>query len=358
MKLSWNEFHIAYRRPVRVGALLLAGLLVTVACAPGVEYHRLTGRTMGTDYVVVLAGGGACNGTLAQPIEAELQRVDTQMSTWRPDSEISRFNAAAAGEWFGVSTEISQIVLLSQSLAETSAGAFDITVGPLVDLWGFGPSESGRVPAASEIEAAASTVGHNLLKARQDPPALRKREDGLRLDLSAIAKGHGVDRLAALLDDNACSDYLIEIGGEVRLRGANRGGGPWRIGIEAPFRVGDARKVGGEQLAGNTVRILRLTDIAVATSGDYRNLRRVDDGGFSHTIDPRTGHPVTHAMASVTVVAETAAMADGLATLINVLGPDDGLAYAEQEDIAALALVRTDAGVEQRYTAAMREFLD
>ena len=323
---------------------MLAALVVLAACSPAKEFHRLAGRTMGTEFAVTLTGGGDCTAELSHRVEAELQAVNAQMSTWQPDSELSRFNAARAGEWMPVSAQLAGVVALAQDLAHQSDGAFDITVGPLVDLWGFGARERRKMPAAEDIAEAATRVGYRLLDARRSPPGLRKRVDGLRIDLSAIAKGHGVDRLAALLDGNGCTDYLIDIGGEVRVRGMNRQGAPWRIGVEIPG-------VGGGAGAGH---VLRLSDRAVATSGDYRNFRRIGDTRFSHTIDPRTGRPVAHDMASVTVLAETAERADGLATLINVLGPVDGLAFAQRRGIAALVLVRRERGLDRRYTDAMR----
>ncbi len=309
---------------------------------------------MGTTYAVVLSGAAACTPALARPVEAELQRVNAQMSTWRPDSEVSRFNRAATGEWLAVSSALVDIVLLSQELAYRSEGAFDIRVGPLVELWGFGPEARIGRPKAAEIHAVAARVGQAGLQVRRDPPGLRKATEGLRIDLSAIAKGHAVDRLAALLDDNGCTDYLIEIGGELRLGGRNPRGQAWRVGVTKPTGAD-----GGVPMTGNIVRILQLTDVAVATSGDYRNLRRAGDFGFGHTIDPRTGYPVAHHLASVTVIADSAALADGLATLINVLGPADGLAFANREGVAALVVLGGgDGGFEQRYTEAMRAYLD
>ena len=318
----------------------LAALAALAACSPAKEFHRLTGQTMGTEYALTLSGSGDCTAALADPVEAELLVVNAQMSTWQPDSELSRFNAARAGEWIPVSEELAGVVTLAQDLAHQSNGAFDVTVGPLVDLWGFGVREGRGMPTAEQIAEAAAPVGYRYLDARRSPPGLRKRVEGLSVDLSAIAKGHGVDRLAALLDSRGCTDYLIDIGGEVRVRGLNRQGAAWRIGVEAPGAAAGL--------------VVRLSDGAVATSGDYRNFRSVGDTRFSHTIDPRTGRPVVHEMMSVTVLAETAALADGLATLINVLGPVDGLDFAQRRGIAALALVRREGDLNRRYTEAMR----
>ena len=324
----------------------LAVLLTLAGCgAEEMEFHLLAGRTMGTEYAVTMSGGSDCGDALSGPVKAELQNVNAQMSTWQADSELSRFNRAQAGEWIPVSVDLAVLVALAQDLAHQSDGAFDVTVGPLVDLWGFGAPERPGIPDSEEIAEAVARVGYRLLDARRSPPGLRKKVDGLQVDLSAIAKGHGVDRLAVLLDGRNCTDYLIDIGGEVRVRGLSPRRAPWRIGVEA-HAAGPAT---------NAAPVLSLSQGALATSGDYRNFRRVGDERVNHTIDPRTGRPVIHDMASVTVLAETAALADGLATLINVLGPDEGLAFAQQRGIAALALVRSKGGLERRYTEAMRD---
>ena len=325
----------------------LAVLAMLAGCGAASEFHRLAGRTMGTEYAVTVSGGSGCNGSLPGLVEAELHSVTAQMSTWQPDSELSRFNRAPSGAWVSTSADLAGVVILAQDLARQSEGAFDVTVGPLVDLWGFGVLQRQGVPGTEEIAETAATVGYRYLEARRSPPGLRKLVDGLRIDLSGIAKGHGVDRLAALLDSRGCTDYLIDIGGEVRVRGLNPRRMPWRIAIEMP-------EAGGGVASGT---VLSLSEGAVATSGDYRNFRTVGAARFSHTIDPRTGRPVAHDMASVTVLAETAALADGLATLINVLGPGDGLAFARRRGVAALVLMRREGGLDRRYTEAMRDHL-
>lgn len=325
---------------------VLIGATLTACGGPG-EYHRTGGPTMGTEYRVIWSGGVACTKSLAHRIETELQSVNGQMSTYLADSELSRFNRAPAGEWLPVSVQLADVVVLALHLSNQSGGAFDITVGPLVNLWGFGPEQRTGTPTDREIDQALTRVGFELLEVRRSPPGLRKRIADLYVDLSAIAKGHAVDRLAVLLEDHDCSDYLVDIGGELRVRGTNAAGESWRIGIESP-----------QAGAGGIEQVLSLSRGALATSGDYRNFRMSGDGRLSHTIDPRTGRPVAHPMASVTVWAETAALADGLATLINVLGPTAGMAFAEHRDTAAMALVRRDGGFDRRYTDRMRELLD
>jgi len=316
-------------------------------CGPADDFHRSAGETMGTEYRAAWSGGADCTAGLAQHIETELGRVNGQMSHYLPASELSLFNAAPANEWIAVSRELAEVVALALDLAHQSGGAFDITAYPLVELWGFGPSRRQELPTAGEIETAMAQVGYQRLQVRLSPPELRKASDQLRLDLSAIAKGHGVDRLARLLESRGCANYLIEIGGEVRARGVNPTGEPWRVGIDV--------QVSGSH---HPQLVLRLTDSAVATSGDYRNYRVIGDQRLSHTIDPRTGHPVSHGMASVTVLAESAALADGLATLIHVLGPTDGLRFANRRSIAVLVLTRRNGHFERRYTDAMRDYID
>lgn len=298
---------------------------------------------MGTQLALTHAG---CNGDVQAAVVHELQQVDAQLSTWRPDSEVARFNASAAGEWFPVSARVAGLALEALALSRRSGGAFDLTVAPLVQLWGFGPHApvGESVPGAEAIAAAMQRVGWQQLEARLDPPALRKRVDGLSLDFSAIGKGHGVDRVAERLNGLGCRSYLIDIGGEVRTLGQGPRGGPWRIGVEQPD-------------GGAVQRVVRLSGQSAATSGDYRNFRVLDGRRLSHTIDPRVGEPVTHALASVTVVAASAAEADGLATAIQVLGPDAGWRFARREGVAALLLERSESGFERRYTESMSQFL-
>ena len=302
---------------------------------------------MGTRYAVSWSGGEQCTRDLAQLVEAELHSVNAQMSTWLPDSELSRFNRGPAGQWVSVSADLAAVVDVALHLSRLSDGAFDVTVGPLVNLWGFGAEERSDLPTAAAIEQAAARVGHAMLEVRLSPPGLRKRIPDLHVDLSAIAKGHAVDRLAELLESHGCGNYLVDIGGELRVRGANPEGTSWRVGVETPES--------GKQVS--VQHLLTLSDDAVATSGDYRNFRQVGETRLSHTIDPRSGWPVVHAMASVTVVADNATLADGLATLIYVLGPGDGLQWAAARQVAALALVRSDGGYDHRYTDSMRNHL-
>jgi len=313
------------------------------ACDSPPAYHHYRGEAMGTALALTYAG---CAGDVEAAVVHELQQVDAQLSTWRQDSEVARFNASAAGDWFPVSAPVAALAIEALALSRRSGGAFDLTIAPLVKLWGFGSDApaNGFTPSSESVTAAMQRVGWRNLEARPDPPALRKRFAGLSLDFSAIGKGHGVDRVAERLESLGCRSYLVDIGGEVRTLGQGPKGGSWRIGVEQPD-------------GGAPRWVLRLSGQSAATSGDYRNFRMLDGRRLSHAIDPRTEEPVRHALASVTVVTASAAEADGLATAILVLGPDAGWRFAQDERVAALLLVRGESGFEHRYTESMSQFL-
>jgi thiamine biosynthesis lipoprotein len=295
------------------------------------------GQTMGTTYEIRIAGD-ALDESLRQRVESEtthrLDQIDGWMSNWNPESEIARFNAHHDTSEFPVSSETAEIVAFALALNEASDGAFDISVGPLVARWGFGKgARIGESPSDEEIAELRSHMGAGLLRAGSNGTVngsfLAKNDPLMQVDLSAIAKGYGVDHVAKGLESLDRHDYLVEIGGEIRAKGERPSGGPWRVAIEKPL---DDRR--GIQL------IIELRDEAMATSGDYRIFYVEDDERFSHTIDPRTGRPVEAGPASATVVAETATGADAWATTLMVLGEDAGLALAEKHGVAALLLVR------------------
>lgn len=329
----------------RVAALVCCSspaLLLLLGCSEGAEFRRYGGNTMGTYYQVT----ARCPADVAAPIDETLRQVNAEMSTYLPDSVLSRFNSAPPGDWFAVPASLAEVVAAAADLAKRSGGAFDVTVGPLVNLWGFGAEAAATPPTDAAVAATLERIGHRFLSVRREPPALRKSV-ALYVDLSAIAKGHGVDRVVARLEQAGCNAMLVDIGGEVRGRGVSPANRPWRIGIEVP----DPGQVGAVQ------RVIRVEDTAVATSGDYRNFREAEGRRFSHTIDPRSGYPVDHALASVTVVHPSAMWADGYATLLNVLGPEAGLEFARRHQLAALLIVRREDGFEERYTDAFGALL-
>ena len=309
--------------------------------------EQLTGGAMGTTFSIKIVAPPAdvdLDGIRTE-VEQILAAIEQQMSTYIADSDISRFNAQHSADWFEVSAELCAVVAEALTLSAATNGAFDVTVGPLVNLWGFGPT--GQVvepPEQSLVAVLLDAIGYTALHTDCSVPALRKDLPDLYVDLSAFAKGYGVDKLAELLDAAGIENYLVEIGGELRVRGRNAGGEGWRIAIESPDRTGRSVQ-----------SVVRLTNAAMATSGDYRNYFEHDGRMYSHTIDPRTGYPVAHDAASVTVIAATAAYADAMATALIVMGPADGIAFAEREGIAALFLVRADDGFRAVSSAAFDE---
>ena len=286
---------------------------------------------MGTTYSVKLVGLPADFDvqSLAQEVDGVLETIDQRMSTYRADSELSRFNAAPAGEWMPISADTRHVIAEAVTVSEMTGGAFDPSVGPIVDLWGFGPQERRQQPPNEDaIAALRSRVGMDKLMVRSNPSAVSKQSDGLRLDLSGIAKGFGVDQVAMLLEARGLSNYLVEVGGELRSSGRGPEQRPWRIGIENPLAG-----------SGDLQQIVELGRAALATSGNYRLYFDYDGQTYCHLIDPATGHPVTHDLASATVVAATTAQADAFSTALLVLGPEAGSTFAAEHDIAALFII-------------------
>lgn len=308
-------------------------LLLLAACGEARrQEYELSGPVMGTSFSVKLVNPPAAvdREALGMAIRDRLEIIEQRFSTYRPSSELSHVNTTLTTEWIPVSVELCRVVEAAIETSRRTNGAFDVTVGPLVNLWGFGPDGDRTAPPEElQVAEARSSVGYEKLETDCAIPALRKALPGVYIDLSAIAKGHAVDMVAALMDDRGFGNYLVEIGGELRMRGHNAEGRDWAIAIEKPSENERAVQT-----------IMRLTDMAVATSGDYRNFFEYGGVRYSHTIDPRTGRPVTHNGASVTVIAASATEADALATGLLVLGPDDGLALAKHEGIAARYLVR------------------
>ncbi|MCA9068082.1 MAG: FAD:protein FMN transferase, partial [Planctomycetaceae bacterium] len=269
-----------------------------------------------------------------EKLQAEIDRclvqVNNQMSTWQSDSELSRFNRFEKDEWFPVSNETAQVVQTAREISEQTGGAFDVTVGPLVNLWSFGPDKSEhKLPSEATIAKTKSRVGYSLVDVRLSPPALRKSQPDVYVDLSAIAKGFGVDQVAKVLDTHDFSTYMVEIGGEVRTKGSKPNVESWRVGIETPTPFSRGIQ--------NT---LKLSGQSLATSGDYRNFVVIEGKTYSHTIDPRTGWPVDHGVASASVLAESCMLADAYATSLMVLGPEEGYNWAKEHNIAALLIIR------------------
>jgi thiamine biosynthesis lipoprotein len=304
-------------------------------CGPRPEV-RLAGRTMGTTWHVTVVGRVSA-GDLEGKIDRRLEEVNQSLSTYREDSEISRFNRfQGAGEEFPISGDFLRVMKVAARVFELSGAAWDGTVMPLVDLWGFGPAGPVDEPPAKEkIAARLADVGFAKIEIR-DAGALVKRQPSVTLDLSSIAKGYGVDQVAELVRGEGFTDFIVEIGGEVRAGGARRDGRPWRVGINRPR---------ADAAPDELYRVAFLRDEAFATSGDYRNYFVRDGGRYSHVIDPRTGRPVTNRVVSVSIRAPDCTLADGLATAVMVMGAEAGLALVERlEHVEGLVVVETKEG--------------
>ena len=305
---------------------------------------------MGTTYEVTVAADtldDARRTDLRNVIANTLEHIDTAMSTWQPESELSRFNRVETTDPFPVSTNVVEVFQHALAVSALTGGAFDVTVGPLVDAWGFGPpGQPPAAPADADLARLREQVGWQRLAVDAAASTIRKRAPAVSADLSALAKGYAVDQVAELLEREGFTNYLVEVGGEVRAAGRSTLGNAWRVGIEQPA-------------AGppTVYRTVTLDGYALATSGDYRNTYLLDGQRVSHTIDPRTGRPVTHSLASVSVIDPLCVRADAIATALMVLGPDDGYALAAEKDWPALFLLRLpDGALEERATPAWAPF--
>lgn len=338
---------------LRVLAWLVLVLAGTGASHAAGTPWTLQGRTMGTTWHVTLVPTpGLDRDTAARGIQARLDRVDGQMSTWKPDSDLSRFNRAPAGTCRRLPPPFFRVLEHAMDVARDSGGAYDPTVGPLVDLWGFGPQQRPRrPPSAAAIAAARRHVGWQRIRL----DATRReacQPGGVHLDLSAVAKGFGVDEVARWLLAHGAEHFLVEVGGELRAHGHKPDGNPWRVAVERPGAA--AGRVERRDQVGH---VLVPGDRAVATSGDYRHYFEDADRYYSHHIDPRSGQPVAHRVASVTVVAATAMEADPLGTTLSVLGPDEGMAFARERGLAVLMIVHGENGLETLMTPAFEALL-
>ncbi|HCW17758.1 FAD:protein FMN transferase [Achromobacter sp.] len=291
----------------------------------------LAGATMGTTWSARMALPAGCSDHAARlAIQAALDEVVAQMSTWEAGSDISQFNQAGPG-WRALPHAFFHVLRHAMALADDTAGAYDPTVGPLVNVWGFGPHQRAfEPPSPAAVDAARLRCGWR--RVVLDAETQRAYQPGgAYLDLSSIAKGYGVDRASMALDALGITQYLVEVGGELRARGSRPDGQPWRVAVEVPDASDD------HALA------LPLEDVSIATSGDYRRHAGSGDARYAHTIDPRTGQPVRNNVASVSVLHPVCMHADALATVLTVLGETDGLDYARRHDLAALFILR-DAG--------------
>lgn len=329
--------------------VLVALPLLIIACGrTGEQLESLSGRTMGTTYSVKYVQDNAessiSGAELQSKLDQRLVEINQLMSTYIPDSELSLLNKAPANQAFPISAETRDVILEALRISKLSDGALDITVGPLVNLWGFGPdNKPDNIPSSEQIQSVKAVIGADkfVLEANR----VIKEDAGVYIDLSTIAKGYGVDELATILEDYGINNYLVEIGGEMRVSGTKQNNKDWLVAIEKPISTERAVQ-----------RIIAIGDNAIASSGDYRIYFEENGVRYSHLIDPTTFYPIQHNLVSVSVVASSTMEADGLATALIVMGADKGRQLAEREGIAALFITKEGTEfVEYRSTAFERQ---
>ena len=304
------------------------------ASCDGKQETLISGETMGTTYHIKVVAGTSKNiSNLKDKIDQRLGQINQSMSTWIKDSEISRFNdLKKAGEKIEVSDDFVQIMIVAEDLYRLTAGAWDGTVNPLVNLWGFGNTGmTNTIPPPEVITRLVSDLGFNYIQIIENR-YLAKKKGSISLDLASIAKGYAVDKIAEVIEQKGIKNFLVEIGGEVYAAGSRLDGQPWKIGINTPRPDAPHDQV---------YKAITIKNKAFATSGDYRNFFEINGKRYSHIIDPRTGYPVDTGVVSVSVIADTCTFADGLATALMVMGPEKGLALVNRLDrVESLILVR------------------
>lgn len=334
-----------------LASVMALATLFLSACEKAPEQINLQGKTMGTMYHITYIDEGKVKNlpeskVVQQQLDELLKEVNRQMSTYQKDSEISQFNRSRdVDTLFSVSDDFAFVVQEAIRLNKITEGALDVTIGPLVNLWGFGPDKRlNRVPTAALIEERAKSVGIEKLGVQQQEGkfGLTKSDPYLYVDLSAIAKGFGVDKVSAYLDSLGLNRYLVEIGGEVRGKGKNLKGKPWQIAIEKPtFAQGQAVQI-----------VVPLDNKAFATSGSYRNYFEDEQGNrLSHIIDPQLRQPIQHNLASITVVADSSMTADGLSTGLFVVGAEKALEIAEKEKLAVYLIIKNGQHYETKMSS-------
>jgi len=334
-----------------INTLLFLTLLFLLGCSPGNKNNlvEFSGSTMGTTYSIKVIDENLFQSklkkeSLKSTIDSLLSGVNNQMSTWQKDSEITLFNASKNTDWFNVSNDFVYVIEEAQKISEASNGALDITVGQLVNLWGFGPTiNDDNIPSDELLKKAKSLCNYKMILFDKEKASIRKELEDVYIDLSSIAKGFGVDKISNYIKGSGYNNFLVEIGGEVRASGKNHLNELWKIGISVPDGSFDIQK------------IISLDNAAVATSGDYRNYFEKNGIRYSHTIDPRTGRPINHSLASVSVVYDNCTAADGFATAIEVLGPEEGYKLALKEKLPVLLIVKTDKGFIEKMTPEFKK---
>jgi thiamine biosynthesis lipoprotein len=313
----------------------------------------LFGETQGTTYSITIHGlpPDLSEAEVRSIVELELASIDRQVSNWNHSSEISLFNAFRESDWYPVSEATCKVIAAGLNVSRETQAAFDMTVKPLVELWGFGVDSSvSELPSDTQIASTLSQVGWEKIEVRADFRAIRKTNPGMQVDLAGIAQGYSVDRIADSLEQAGITMFLVEIGGEAVSRGKKQDGTPWRIGIERPDQAINAQ--------GSIQAVIKLENLAIATSGDYRHFRLIGNQRYSHIIDSRSGHPIRHNLASVSVVTKTCTEADALSTALMVMGESDGYSWANKHNVAAMFITRHNDNYSVKVTPQFIALVD
>jgi thiamine biosynthesis lipoprotein len=345
MILADNKNRLSRKAHIRMQILLLLLSVVFVSCLKQSEQPaEITGAALGTTYSIKLFNSTS-NPSISElhtGIMEVIADVDKTMSVFVENSEVSRFNRLSGTDWLTVSPALIQVISESLAISRASDGAFDVTIGNLIDLWGFGKTlKPDRVPSQQAIQSALQTSNYKKLLVSADQTAISKAIPDLAINLSAIAKGYAVDEIASFLESRGFDRFLVEIGGEVRTKGLKSKGKPWLVAIERPET--DKRSI---------YKVIGLTDLSLATSGNYRNFFEIAGKRYSHIIDPETGRPVDNNISSVSVFHPSCMIADALATTLMVLGYEKGSQFAKERNYAVLWLLRTDDGLVERLSPA------
>jgi len=333
-----------------IKSLLIIAIITFISCNTSEQSEVFTfgGSTMGTTYSIKIVNSysSLLKENFQMKIDSLLYKVNMQMSTYIKDSEISLFNSFADTNWFSVSGELAQLIHYANEVAANTNYTYDITIGPVVNLWGFGPNtNSVEIPSDERILQTKKLTGIDKIIVDTASSKIKKTKPDIYCDLSSIAKGYGVDKVGLMLEEHGFNDYMVEIGGEVRTKGRNSKNGNWKIGISSPNSNG-------------LQKVVSISGVSVATSGDYLNYFENEGVRYSHLIDPRIGKPITHNLASVTVIADECSTADAFATAINVLGPDDGYKFALENKLPIFMIVRKKNNFVEKMTPQFEKFIE
>ncbi len=321
-------------------ALLAVTVLLTACDFISEKPVEMAGSALGTTYSIKIVDipKGINSDQLHQQIKSVITGVDDAMSVHNPTSEIAQFNRSTKLDWFKPTPNLFLVINESLAISKLSQGAFDVTIGNLIEIWGFGKTlPPDKIPETAEIDKARQTAGYTKLQISSKDSSIRKTDPGLTINLSAIAKGFAVDSVAGFLEQKGIQRFLVEIGGEIRTKGYKQNDKPWMVAIERPET--DKRSI---------YKIIRLSGLSMATSGDYRNFYEIEGKRYAHTINPHTGKPVENNIASVSVLHESCMTADAMATALMSLGYEKGARFAEERGLSVLWILRTKNGVVEK----------